>query len=103
MKMYILIFILVIVFGIAINWNAILINQRPTRIETIALIDSIIKADTLSIWDKEKQGIMISTFYKICQIMMGHAHRWELIPYLKKLAIWEDMREERARDKHKGK
>lgn len=81
--------------------NHIAINQRPTYTEIIAIYDSLIKADSNTIFDKKNAGRLESCLYKLIEIERGEAYAWELEPYLHWLTDRNEQRIEEKNEKFK--
>lgn len=81
--------------------NRIAINQRPTHAETIAICDSIIKANSNTIFDKKNAGRLESCLYTLIEIERGEAYAWELTPHLHWLADRNEQRIEEKNEKFK--
>lgn len=78
--------------------NVMNIQQRPTRFETIAIYDSLIKANSNTIFDKKNAGRLESCLYKLIEIERGEAYAWELDPHLHWLVDRNEQRIEALND-----
>ena len=96
-KIFIVIMIIMLLSLIGVNVMSI--QQRTTRFEVITICDSIVKADSNTIFDKKNAGRLESCLYKLIEIERGEAYAWELDPHLHWLAMRNEQRIEAKNEK----
>ena len=100
MKIIIIIFLsLTVLIWINTMSNSIQIKKLSTQAEVITIVDSIIKADTLSIYSKNYQTFIESYTLMQALVLKGDLPVEKLQPYIDWLLNREEMRQDEAREK----